>query len=246
MNTVINQVSFPNLPPLRGISSMATKALLAELCASYSTQTGQMVHIESVGGVDAAKRVANCAATGEQFDVVLLASDAIDRLIAAGHLQAGSRVDWVRSAVAVAIPENVAQDVAPDISTEAAFKAAVLAAPSISYSTGPSGTYLTQLFARWGMADIVNAKLVIPPPGVPVGSLLASGKVALGFQQMSELMNVDGVQVLGELPPEVAYVTTFSAGVGLNADSAAVGAFLAFLNAAENEGVKVRFGMSAA
>ena len=247
MNTVINQVSFPNLPPLRGISSMATKALLAELCASYSTQTGQMVHIESVGGVDAAKRVANCAATGEQFDVVLLASDAIDRLIAAGHLQAGSRVDWVRSAVAVAIPENnVAPDLAPDISTASALKAAVIAAPSISYSTGPSGNYLTQLFARWGIDDLVNAKLLVPPPGVSVGSLLSSGKVALGFQQMSELMNVDGVQVLGELPPEVAYVTTFSAGVGLNADSAAVGAFLAFLNAAENEGVKVRFGMSTA
>ena len=156
-------------------------------------------------------------------------------------------MDWVRSAVAVAIPENnVAPDLAPDISTASALKAAVIAAPSISYSTGPSGNYLTQLFARWGIDDLVNAKLLVPPPGVSVGSLLSSGKVALGFQQMSELMNVDGVQVLGELPPEVAYVTTFSAGVGLNADSAAVGAFLAFLNAAENEGVKVRFGMSAA
>ena len=90
---------------LRGISSMATQSLLADLTQVYLTQTGVQVRIESVGGVDAAKRVQ----AGEAFDVVLLASDAIERLIASGHVQTGSRVDWVRSPVAVAVPAGAAR-----------------------------------------------------------------------------------------------------------------------------------------
>ena len=138
--------------PIRGISSKATQQLLAQLTAAYQAKTGQVVQIESVGGVDAAKRVI----AGEAFDIVLLASDAIDKLIASGHLAAGSRVDYVQSPVAVAVHNNAA---VPDISSEAALKVAVLAAPSISYSTGPSGTYLTQLFARWGIASNANFSL---------------------------------------------------------------------------------------
>jgi hypothetical protein len=84
---------------LRGISSMATKALLADLTQAYLAQTGVSVQIESVGGVDAAKRVQ----AGEAFDMVLLASDAINKLMASGHVQLGSRCDWVRSPVAVAV-----------------------------------------------------------------------------------------------------------------------------------------------
>mgnify|MGYP006164879973 CR=1 FL=1 len=84
---------------LRGISSMATKALLADLTQAYQAQTGVSVHIESVGGVDAAKRVA----AGEAFDVVVLASDAIAKLTASGHIAAGSQVDLVHSGVSVAV-----------------------------------------------------------------------------------------------------------------------------------------------
>jgi molybdate transport system substrate-binding protein len=144
--------------PLRGISSMATKALLAKLCVAYAASTSQAVEIESVGGVDAAKRVQ----AGEALDMVLLASDAIERLMASGHVQQGSRVDWVQSPVAVAVPAGGA---APDISTPVALKAALLAAPSISYSTGPSGNYLAKLFEQWGIAEVMRSKLVVPPPG---------------------------------------------------------------------------------
>jgi molybdate transport system substrate-binding protein len=138
---------------LRLISSMATKPLLADLVALYKAQApGIHIQVESVGGVDAAKRVQ----AGEAFDGVVLASDAIDKLVASGHVRAGSRADLVRSGVAVAVP---AGQPVPDISTESALKAAVLAAPTLGYSRPgasprPSRRALCRpnpacLWARW-------------------------------------------------------------------------------------------------
>ena len=220
---------------------MATKALLADLTQAYLAQTGVLVQIESVGGVDAAKRVQ----AGEAFDMVLLASDAIDRLIASGHVQTGSRSDWVRSPVAVAVQAGA---VRPDLSNEAAVKAAVLASPTLSYSTGPSGVYLEKLFERWGIADTVKARIVVPPPGTPVGALVATGQAALGFQQLSELISLPGIDVLGTLPSDVAFITTFSSGIpsviaGDATRVAAVQSFLQFLASAGVEDVKRKQGM---
>ncbi|WP_310642654.1 substrate-binding domain-containing protein [Limnohabitans sp.] len=234
------QISTPSLV-LRGISSMATKALLADLVQVYQAQTGVVVQLESVGGVDAAKRVQ----AGEVFDMVLLASDAIDRLIASGQVMAGSRSDWVRSPVAVAVQAGAAR---PDLSNEAALKAAVLASPTLSYSTGPSGVYLEKLFDRWGIADEVKARIVVPPPGTPVGALVASGQAALGFQQLSELIALPGIDVLGTLPADVAFITTFSSGIpaviaGDATRVSAVQAFLQFLASAGVEDVKRKQGM---
>jgi molybdate transport system substrate-binding protein len=179
---------------LRLISSMATKALLADLVALYRRHNPDVhVLVESVGGVDAAKRVQ----AGETFDAVVLANDAIDRLVASGHVLAGSRVDLVRSGVAVAVP---ADQPVPDISTEAALKAAVLAATSLGVSTGPSGVQLAKLFEAWGIAEQIKDRIVQAKPGVPVGALLAQGQVALGFQQLSEMQGVAGITVLGPLP----------------------------------------------
>lgn len=226
--------------PLRGISSMATKALLTKLCAAYAERTGLAVQIESVGGVDAAKRVQ----AGEPLEVVLLASDAIERLIASGHVRQGSRVDWVNSPVAVAVPAGA---ITPDISTPAALKATLLAAPSISYSTGPSGNYLAKLFEHWGIAPAMQKKLIVPQPGVPVGSLLAGGNVALGFQQLSEMLGVPGITVVGNLPEGVAFITTFSAGIPLGVapeQVKAVQAFLEFLTSPETATSKLAQGMN--
>ena len=221
---------------------MATKALLADLTQAYQAQTGVSVQIESVGGVDAAKRVQ----AGEAFDMVLLASDAIERLIASGHVQTGSRSDWVRSPVAVAVQAGAAR---PDLRNEAAVKAAVLASPTLSYSTGPSGVYLEKLFTRWGIADEVKARIVVPPPGTPVGALVAGGKAALGFQQLSELIALPGIDVLGTLPADVAFITTFSSGIPSviandAARVAAVQSFLQFLASADVEDVKRKQGMN--
>ena len=223
--------------PIRGISSMATRALLAELATAYAARSGgAAVAFESVGGVDAAKRVA----AGETFDVVVLASDAIDKLIAAGAVN-GGRVDLVRSPVALAVPAGAAR---PDIGDEAAVRAAVLAAKTIGYSTGPSGTFLMSLFERWGIADEVRARTVQAPAGVPVGSLVARGDVALGFQQYSELKGLPGIDVLGLLPPAIANITTFSGAVcRAAAQPEAAAALLAYLVSSDTVAVKRRHGM---
>lgn len=225
---------------LRGISSMATRAVLADLASAYRQRTGVEVQIESVGGVDAAKRVQ----AGEAFDVVILASDAIGKLIASGHALPGSQVDLVHSGVAIAVREGAPQ---PDISSEAALRAAVLAARSVSYSTGPSGVALAQLFERWGIADQIRERIVTPPPGVPVGSLVAKGEVELGFQQLSELINLPGIAVLGPMPGPIQIVTTFSGGVcASSAQAGAVRELLAFLASPDAAEAKRRQGMDPA
>lgn len=219
------------------ISSMATRKLLAELLASLP---GVPATVESVGGVDAARRVA----AGEAFDAVVLGADAIDRLMADDHLRAGSRVDLVRSGVALAVRAGAPR---PDLSSAQAVKAAVLAARHIGYSTGPSGVALAALFERWGIADAVRAKQVTPPPGTPVGALIARGEVELGFQQLSELMHLLGIALLGPLPDAIQIDTVFAGGVAASArQPEAARALLARLAAPATAAIKQAHGMTPA
>ena len=214
----------PAQPVLRAISSMATRQLLNELLAQYAAQGGSTCQLESVGGVDAAKRVQ----AGEAFDLVFLASDALAKLAAAGHVLAASQVNLATSGVALAVRAGAPKS---DISNGAAVRQAVLGARSISYSTGPSGVALAQLFAAWGIAEEIGPRIVTAPPGVPVGSLVASGAVELGFQQRSELIHLEGITLLGDLPPDIQITTTFAAAVGLasphRSEAAALLRFLA-------------------
>lgn len=222
---------------LTGISSMATRAVLAELVAGFEATTGLKVTIESVGGVDAARRVA----AGEAFDLVLLAGDALDKLATAGHVQHG-RVDYVHSPVAIAVPTGAPL---PDVGNEAALRAAVEAAASIGYSTGPSGQHLLRLFARWGLADVLASRTVQAKPGVPVGSQVASGEVRLGFQQLSELQGLPGITIVGLLPPGCDFITTFSGAVAATSTQPDVAhQFLAHLNSPGTAAIKQRHGMS--
>lgn len=227
--------------PLHLISSMATQKLLADLLADAAhPPPGAPVALESVGGVDAARRVA----AGEAFDAVVLGSGAIDKLIASGHVLAGSRVDLVRSGVAAAVRAGAPR---PDLGSEAAVKAAVLAARSVGYSTGPSGVALAALFERWGITDAVQAKLVTPPPGTPVGALIASGAIELGFQQLSELMHLPGIDVLGPLPQAIQITTLFSGGVAATSRKPdAVRALLAHWAAPWTADIKRANGMAMA
>ena len=186
---------------------MATRQLLNELLALYAAHGGCAMQLESVGGVDAAKRVQ----AGEDFDLVFLASDAIDKLVDAGHLDATSKVNLADSGVAIAVRAGAPK---PDVATAEAVRATVLAARSISYSTGPSGVALAKLFEAWGIVDQIKDRIVTALPGVPVGTLVAKGEVELGFQQLSELIHLPGIDLLGNLPDAIQITTTFSAAIG--------------------------------
>jgi molybdate transport system substrate-binding protein len=226
--------------PLHVISSMATREVLRELARRYAAATSREVITEAAGGVDVAKRVER----GEPLEVVVLASTAIDKLIAAGTVLAGSRVDLVRSGVAVAVRAGAPK---PNIATEDALKRSVAAAKTLSYSTGPSGTHLENTFERWGILAELKPRIVVPPPGVPVGSLVADGLAEIGFQQLAELANLPGIEVVGPLPPPVQTMTTFSGGIAATCPRPeAARALLVFLASPEATDVKRRHGMDPA
>jgi molybdate transport system substrate-binding protein len=225
-------------PPLRGISSMATRALLAQLSALFEQGGGPPVSIESVGGVDAVRRVQ----AGEDFDLVILAADAIERLIDQGQLLPG-RVDLARSGVAAAVRQGAA---VPDFSSVESLKRAVLEAPRIGYSTGPSGTALLELFKRWGLHEALAPRLLQAKAGVPVAAMVATGEVALGFQQLSELMGAPGITLVGPLPEAVQITTVFSAGIGVRSRRIdAARAFLSFMAGPQAADAKRQQGMDA-
>ncbi len=223
--------------PLKLLSSMAAREVLAELAARFRSERARSVLADAAGGVDVAKRMAG----GEAVDVVVLAGNSIDKLIADGKLLSGSRVDLVRSGIAVAVRAGAAR---PKVDSEEGLRRAVAAAGSLSYSTGPSGVYLEKVFERWGILEDIRGRIVVPAPGVPVGSLVASGAAALGFQQASELMNVAGIEVLGPLPPSIQSITTFSGGIGVGCkDPEAARELLRFMASPAVSDIKRRHGM---
>ena len=223
-----------------GISSMATRQILAERSDAYRQKTGRSVAIESVGGVDAARRIR----AGEKFDIVVLADDAMKRLEEDGFLKPGSRAGFAESAIAVAVRSGAKR---PDLSDEAATKAAVLSAQSVGYSTGPSGTHVLKLLEKWGADQSKTVRITQAPPGVPVGALVASGDVELGFQQLSEFLDVPGIEVAGLLPPGIQSVTLFACGVGGQvANEGGARALIGYLTSPEAEATKRRQGMEPA
>jgi molybdate transport system substrate-binding protein len=218
---------------------MAGRKLLADLISQFEATSQHRVSLESVGGVNAEKRVR----AGEPLDVVVLAREVIDDLIGAARIAPGSRVDvWV-STIGVAVRAGAAR---PDISSETAIKAAVLAARRVGYSTGPSGQYLAKLFAGWDTDGKLKDRITVAPPGVPVGSLVASGEIDLAFQQLNELAG-KGIDVLGPLPSEIQMMTTFSGGVAVSSthpDTAR--ALLAFFASPTAKRLKQAHGVDAA
>ena len=193
-----------------------------------------------MGGVEAARRVR----AGEPADIVVLASKVMERLEAEGHLVSGSRVGFARSGIAMAVPSGVQR---PSVSDEASVKQAILDARRICYSTGPSGDHLKRLWERWGIAGSISQRAIQAPPGVPVGEIVARGDADLGFQQLSELLHVPGIEIVGPLPPEIQAVTVFSAGISTTSSQREEArALVAYLTSPEAEAAKRQHGMETA
>ena len=179
---------------------------------------------------------------GEGGDLAILSDEAIDDLIRRGRLAPGSRTDLGRSFIGVAVRKGARK---PEIGTTETFKAALLAASSVTYSkTGISGIYFRDLLDRLGLADAMRPKTVLPAPGVSVGEALTKGEAEIGVQQISELMPVPGLEIVGPLPPPLQKVSVLSAGLFANAtDAAGARALVQALSAAATRPIYQRSGL---
>jgi molybdate transport system substrate-binding protein len=206
-------------------STQATEEAFKELVPQFEKASGHKVNAIFTGTLDLQKRVAS----GEKYDLLIMAGPAIDDYIKAGAVVAGSRVDLAKSGVAAAVPKGAQKF---DISSVDALKKTLLTAKSIGYSTGPSGVYLVTMFQKLGVSAEVTPKLKQTPSGVFVGNLIANREVEIGFQQVSELSLFPGVDYLGPLPAAVQQITVFSAGLAAEAKEAeAAKALVKFITA---------------
>jgi molybdate transport system substrate-binding protein len=195
------------------LSSNAIKAAYTEIVPEFERASGHKVVTTWAGTNDILKRMQ----ANETYDLMIMARPTLDDLARQGKVVAGSQVDLVASGIGIAVRAGAPK---PDVGTSEALKRALLAAKSIGYSQGPSGVYLIKLFERWGIADTVKPRIVVAPPGHPVGGFVARGEAEIGFQQVSELLPIAGITYLGPLPDDVQEVTTFAGGIHTAAQQA--------------------------
>jgi molybdate transport system substrate-binding protein len=178
---------------------------------------------------------------GEPADVLIMVGYALGDLIKQGKVVAESRVDLVNSSIGVAVRSGAPK---PDISSAEALKKTLLAAKSIVYSDSASGVYIsTEMFQKLGIADAMKDK-ARAIPAEPVGGVVARGDAEIGFQQISELKPVAGIDIVGPLPPEVQQITVFSAGIaGVSKEPEAGRALIRFLASPAAAPIIVNSGM---
>ena len=222
------------------MSSLVIKAAYLELLPAFERASGCKVVTEWRGMPDIRQRVK----AGEAADLVIGSVELLEELAQAGKLDGASRVALVKSGIAAAVRSGAPR---PDISSLEAFKRTLRAAKSIIYSSGPSGVYLAGLLERLGIAAELKPKMTQGAFGVFVGEQVASGAFELCFQQVPELMQVAGIDIVGTLPPEIQTITTFSGGVHAGAaEPAAARALLAFLRSPQAAPVIRKWGMEPA
>jgi molybdate transport system substrate-binding protein len=226
-----------NAAEIRVIGSVGTREAYNRLVPEFEKATGNKV-TTTWGGVTAvAKRVAD----GETADVVMLPAAQIDELIKLGKVRADSRVNVASIGIGVVVKAGAPK---VDISSAESLKKALLAAKTFAYSAGPSGLHMEKLIRDWGIAEAVKGKIVPPRPNIRIGEMVAAGEAEVGFQQVSELLPVKGVDYLGALPADIQEVTVFSAGVHTSATAPDAGrALLRFLTAPEAASIIRKTGM---
>lgn len=211
---------------IKVIGSPGFREAYSDLLPGFEKATGHKV-TTIWGGVN---EVANRVAQGEVADIVILPEKQINELIQAGKIDAGAKASVARSGVGLAIAAGATKIPV----TSEGIKEALLKAKTISWSTGPSGVHMQEVVRAWGIEDRVKGKVVIPPPDTPVGVVVARGGAEIGFQQVSELIRIDGIQYLGALPADIQETTVFSAAVHKNAAQAeAARALVKYLSAPE-------------
>jgi len=210
---------------IKVLSAGAVRAIVTELTPAFEKETGHKVSFEFGTAGQTRQRLAS-----EPADVVILPDTALDEQIKQDRVVAGSRADIARTGMGVGVREGAPK---PDISTTEAFKQALLAAKSITYvdpSQGAtSGVYFSGLLQSWGIADAMKPKTTLVSGGYPA-ERVAKGEVEMVVHQISEIMPVKGVTVVGPLPKDIQKVTTYSAGLVSKATSVeAARAYIAYL-----------------
>jgi molybdate transport system substrate-binding protein len=217
--------------------SAAFKEAYLELLPAFERATGHKVTSLWVPSVQMMSRLKG----GEIVDLVILSAASLEELRQAGIV--ADRSDLAKSGIGVAVRSGAPK---PDISTGEAVKRAVLAAKGIAYSTGPSGLYLVGLFQRMGIAESIKHK-VTQTQGQPSGGVVARGEAEIAFQQVSELLPVPGIELVGPLPPDIQEITVFSAGLHAKAPAPeAARALVKFLKSPQAAPVIRKKGMEPA
>ena len=183
----------------------AVKEAFRELVPPFEQRNGCNVNALWMPTMDMIRRLES----GEVVDLILLTGETIDALAAKGIVAPGTRTDILKSRVGMAVRSGTRK---PDIGTAEAFKRSMLQAKSIAYSFGPSGVYIAELFQRLGIATELGAR-ARQVKGVPIGELVANGEAEFGFQQVSELKPVAGIDVIENLPPGIEKVEIFATGL---------------------------------
>lgn len=205
---------------IRVMLSAAFKEAYLALVPQFERATGHQVESLWVTSAQIMSRLKG----GEAVDIVILSSEALDELVRLGLVAPSGKFDLASCGIAMAVKSGAPR---PAIGDGEALRRAVLAARSLVYSLGPSGIHLKGLFERWGIAGEIASKVRIVQ-GEPAGAPVARGEAELGFQQMSELLPVPGIDIVGPLPPDIQKITVFSAGVHVRAgDAAAARALIA-------------------
>jgi molybdate transport system substrate-binding protein len=190
---------------VRVLSTLALMGAVRSLAGRYQAEAATRIDADFAPTLALLDRLHS----GESADVVILTREALDDLAAKGTVIADSRVDLARSFVGIAVKAGA---VHPDIAMEAALRATLLSARSVAYSRiGASGIFFAQLIARMGIASEINARARIIPSGF-TAELLVTGEVDLAVQQISELKQVTGVEVVAPIPHHLQIPAVFSAG----------------------------------